>query len=536
MLENSHHSSVSLSVSIYITKGCLWRPFFSKIMRLGITKLTILFFILSLAPVGAFSQRLIEYQAGLGSRDPEDPDVWILYNRVRATHEGMVLYADSALLNTQRNDFTAFDHIRIDLTDTTSIFGDQLFYDGNTRIVDIWADTVVFVDGKTVLRTAHLSFDRNANVATYDTWGHTVSGDRVLDSREGNYDATTKEFFIYRKVCLMDSSLRLVTDTLLFNTVTNVARFVSPTNIYSDSTVIYSEYGNYNTDTRVAVSTKNSRVLNSEKLLTCDTLFYYDSTQYGRAFGNVVIIDSMNDITCYGRYGETDQGSHQSFVTDSALVVFVDRGDSVFLHADTVRVRNDSQRRFSSVSAYNHVKVYRSDAQGMCDSAYYSVNDSLLTLFEKPVLWYGNYQCTADTILVFHDTVGVRLSLFRSNVFVSELVDSTKFNQVKGRNGAAYFVKGEPNYADILGNAQMVYYITEEDSLGNVSLVGVNAGIGSDMRIYFFKRQMERLVTYGKPDMHTYPLKALPDNLKRLEGFVWLDSRRPRTRFEIFQW
>lgn len=497
---------------------------------------SVLLLLALLLPSCGFAQKLIEYQAGIGSRDPENSDLWILYNRVRATHEGMVLYADSAILNTKQNDFTAFNNIRIELTDTTTIWGDQLFYDGNTRVVDIWADTVLFIDGKTELRTAHLSFDRNANVATYNTWGHTISNGRVLDSREGNYNATTKIFFIYRKVSLSDSSMRLVTDTLLFNTVSNVADFVSPTYIYTDSTTIYSEYGNYNTDTRYAVSTKNSRVQNDEKYLTCDTLYFDDPSQHGRAFGHVVILDSLNDITCMGRYGETDQLQHYSFVTDSALVIFVDKEDSVFLHADTIRVRNDDSSQFKSVSAFYHVKVFRNDAQGMCDSLFYSVPDSLIMLFKNPVLWYENYQCSADTIFVFHDTAGISKTCFFSNLFVSECVDSLKFNQVKGRNGVVYFAEGEPSYGDVLGNAQMVYYITEEDSAGGLSLVGVNAGIGSDMRVYFQKRQLERLVTFGKPDMHTYPLKSLPEELNRLPGFSWLEHRRPHSRYQIFSW
>ena len=51
----------------------------------------------------AEAQKIITYDAGMGSRDPENPDIWILYKRVRAEHEGMVLYADSALLNTKRD-------------------------------------------------------------------------------------------------------------------------------------------------------------------------------------------------------------------------------------------------------------------------------------------------------------------------------------------------------------------------------------------------------------------------------------------------
>ena len=472
----------------------------------------------------------------MGARNAENPDEWILYKKVRAEHEGMILYADSALLNTQRNDFTAFRHVKIVLTDTTFIYGDQLFYDGESRIVNVWDDTVVFIDGKTILKTAQLSFDRNTSTASYNTWGHTVSGDRVLDSRMGEYNSDSKDFFIHRKVVLRDSTSRVVTDTLFYNTRTEVADFVSPTHIYSDSTILYSEYGSYNTQTRYAVSTKASRVETGSKVLTCDSLYYDEPKDFGRAFGNVVLLDTANDVVCTGHYGETDGVAHSSLVTDSARVVYVDQGDSLFMHADTLLVFNDTNNKVRSICAHHHVKTFRQDVQGMCDSAFYSIPDSIISLYYDPVLWSDNSQCAADTIEMLHDSNGIRIAYLRTNSFSVEQMDDLRYNQLKGKQGVVYFDKGEPTYADILGSAQMVYYLTEEDSVGRLSLVGVNAGVGSNMRIYFHERKPVRLATYGKPDMHTYPESKLPEEMKRLKGFRWMESRRPRTPIDIFVW
>ena len=99
-----------------------------------------------------------------------------------------------------------------------------------------------------------------------------------------------------------------------------------------------------------------------------------------------------------------------------------------------------------------------------------------------------------------------------------------------------YFIDGEPDYADILGNAEMVYYIIDEDLHGYKSLVGVNVGVGSDMRIYFLDRAPDRVVTYGKPDMSTYPLDKLDQEKRTLANFNWLESRRPRKPLDVFVW
>ncbi len=486
---------------------------------------------------GVEAQKLIEYTSGMGSRAPENPDIWILYRGVSATHEGMTLVADSAHYNTAENSFTAFRHITIHLSDTTTIFGDRLYYDGNTRILDIWADTVVLIDGGTVLKADHLTYERNRETAYYTKWGHATSEDRTLDSREGQYNSTLKQFYIYNDVVLTDSTMRLVTDTLIYNTETTIAHFENATHIYSDSSTIYSELGDYNTDTRFAISYRASHVDNQGRMIDSDTLYYDEVEEYGKAYGHVIIVDSANNITCTGRYGETSQARRFSFVTDSAHVLFVDNGDSLFLHADTVYVTNDSANQMESVRANYHVKAFRRDAQLMCDSAYYSAVDSTLLLYHDPVLWYEHYQCVADTIELLHDSSGVKRAYLRTNCFAVQQVDREKFNQLKGRQGVVYFREGEPLYADVMGNAQMVFYLTEEDSTDNHALMGVNVGIGTDIRIYFdTTRAPVRVVTYEKPDMQTYPVWDLPEEWKQLPSFKWLSGRRPRSPEEVFLW
>lgn len=483
------------------------------------------------------AQKLIEYSSGVGSRDPGNGDIWILYRGVTATHEGMTLRSDSAHYNTKENSFTAFKGVTIKLTDTTFIYGDRLFYDGNTRVVDIWDDTVVLIDGHTRLLANHVTYERNNATAYYTEWGHATSGDRTLDSRQGQYNSNLKQFYIYNDVVLSDSTMDLLTDTLIYSTVTEVAHFESPTHIYSDSSVVYSELGDYNTATRFAISFKNSHVDNQGRTIDSDTLYYDDLQRYGKAYGRVKIVDSTNNITCHGRYGETSQAEGFSFVTDSALVIFVDEGDSLFLHADTVYVTTDSSNHLQTVRANYKVKVYRWDAQAMCDSAFYSAGDSLLSLYSDPVLWYEHYQCSADTIELKHDTSGVHHAWLRSSCMAVQQVDREKFNQMKGRQGEVYFAEGEPLYADVMGNAQMVYYITEEDSVSGPSLIGANVGMGTAIRIYFdTTRAPSRVVTYDKPDLMTYPVMEVPEEWRRLKNFRWLPNRRPRRPKDVFIW
>ena len=500
-----------------------------------VKSLSILFLMLMcvLVPV-ANGQRIITYESGMGSRDRDNADVWILYQEVKAMHDGMTLFADSATFDTKNNIFTAYRNVVILISDTTTLYGEEAIYDGTTRIADVWGDTVTLVDGRTVLQTDLLSYDRNTSTASYFHWGYTVHDSASTYSDKGYYHSDTRDLFLYDNVRLEDSTSWLETDTLHYNTRTCEAQFVSPTLIYSDSSTIYSELGSYNTDSHQAQSFKATRLTNRAKWLTADTLYFNDNSEHGEAMGHVVVVDTANDVICRGGYGITDQQERYTFVTDSAQIIFIDEGDSLFMHADSLWAYNNDEEEFESARAFHNVRMYRYDAQAVCDSLYYNAADSLVSLYYDPVVWYEDYQCVADTVHCLFDSSGVRLIHLRGNVLASERVDAEKFNQVKGRNADVYCKESEPLYADILGSARMVYYVLDEEPSGERSLLGVNVGMGSDMRIYFKDRKPRRFSTYGSPDMKMYPPGQLPATERELPGFRWRDDIRPHSPTEIF--
>ncbi|MBQ9473980.1 MAG: hypothetical protein IJU81_06185 [Bacteroidales bacterium] len=482
------------------------------------------------------AQKLITYESGMGTRDKDNPQVWILYQKVRAEHEGMVLYADSAILNNERNDFTAFRNIKIILTDTTVVYGNRLYYDGETRVLRIWADTVVLIDGHTTLKSDNLQYNRKTETGTYTNWGHATNGYRTLDSREGNYNSAFDEFYIYDNVILRDTGSTLYTDTLIYNTQTERADFISPTRIYSDSTVIYSSEGTYYSGSRYAVSRRDSRVVSGAKELICDTLHHSEQTNHSRAIGNVRITDSLNNIVCLGGYGESNQESRLSLVTDSALVRQVDKGDTMYVHADTIFVYTDEEQQFSAMRASHHAKLFRRDMQAMSDSVYYSATDSLISLYYNPVLWHDSQQSTADSIKVYLDSNRIKLAKLQGASLSAERVDSLKFNQLAGDSTLVYFEQGKARYADVMSNARMVYYVTEQAENNIQMLIGVNVGQGDRIRIYFDNEGADKVVTYGKPDMYTYPLAKLPDDKRHLKGFQWYSQQRPLKWQDVYKW
>ncbi len=47
------------------------------------------------------------------------------------------------------------------------------------------------------------------------------------------------------------------------------------------------------------------------------------------------------------------------------------------------------------------MRIFNDSLQSVCDSLFYSAQDSAFRLFQNPVVWNGDSQVTGDTIYLF---------------------------------------------------------------------------------------------------------------------------------------
>ncbi|MCK9422987.1 MAG: hypothetical protein M0Q38_10340 [Bacteroidales bacterium] len=460
-------------------------------------------------------------------------DVQRLLGNVIFSHDSAYLYCDSAYLHESENMVTAYGNVRIKLSDTLNLYSDSLRYDGNTKIA--YANSNVrMVDNQTILTTDTLIYDRKTRIARYDYWGKIVNDKNILVSLHGNYYTDNKEFFFKDKVLLINPDYKMHSDTLMYNTVTEVAFFYGPSNITSNDKKdsIYCENGWYNTRLDYARFRDRARIYHDVSMLTGDSLYYERKNGFGQVFKNALLIDTVQNILLMGNYGELQRAHGFAFMTDSAVSVMVDKKDSLFLHGDTVRAIFDTAQNIKKVFIFYKVKFYRADLQGMCDSLVYHSVDSSMTMYNGPALWSGINQLTADSIiLTIRNGQADSLKMY-SSAFIISKDDSARFNQIKGRNLLARFRDNELYKVRVLGNAETLYYAREEDR----SLIGINKAKSSDMLIFLEKNQLSTITYIGKPEAHLYPEKSLPKEELKLRNFKWLQDRRPLTKWDIFKW
>jgi lipopolysaccharide export system protein LptA len=463
------------------------------------------------------------YDASLGKNKER------LIGGVIFRQEGTRFFCDSAHLNRKMNNFEAFGNVHIVVNDTLDIYGERLYYEGNSRIAELF-DSVRLVDKNTVLTTEHMVYNRDTKVAYYDLGGKIVNKDNTLISKKGYYTTSTKIFYFREDVVLTNPDSETYSDTLIYNTNTEVAYFRGPTVIRGEESIIYTEDGWYDTRNDLSKLLKRPSINNSEQTITADSLIYNNLTYYGQAYGHVEISDTVHDVLIKGMYGEMWDNRGVSYITDSAVAITYDRYDSLYIHSDTMWVYFDKEKNAKRLLSYYNVKFFRDDMQGMCDSLVYTMNDSTIRLYELPVLWSGENQLTADSIaIVIHNNQADSLIMYNSSFIISHDTLDT-YNQIKGKNMIGYFKNNELVTVNVDGNAQTVYFVREEDGY----LIGVNLAESSTMTIRLKDNKLNTINYKTQAKEIMYPESELPASDKELKGFTWRNNSRPRKVMDIF--
>lgn len=264
-------------------------------------------------------------------------DVKRLLGDVQFRHENALMYCDSAYLNSVTNVLQAYSNVHIIQNDSIDLYGDYLKYNGNTKIAKV-RKNVKLLHANSQLTTDSLDYDRNTNIAHYFSWGYIKDQQNDLKSINGYYYSDFKDYYAVDSVLLVNPDYTIVSDSLRYNTGSDISYFYGPTDILSDSNLIYCEYGWYDTKQNLTRVSQNSFIQNQEKKISGDSLFYDRNLGFGEAFSNVAVLDTSAKILITGHYANYFEKPDRAFVTDSALMTKYGGGDTLFLHADTLKM------------------------------------------------------------------------------------------------------------------------------------------------------------------------------------------------------
>jgi hypothetical protein len=194
------------------------------------------------------------------------------------------------------------------------------------------------------------------------------------------------------------------------------------------------------------------------------------------------------------------------------------------------------------IKAFYNVQAWDIDFQGICDSAFYSSQDSILRLYGSPILWNDSNQFTGNEIMVYLVNQEVEHIEIDQDAFILQRVDSNAINQVSGNNIIGYMKDSKLYKADVSGNALSVYFIEEEQDSTQVdphterSYIGINKAESSELYMHFTEdNKIKRLVMVPNSNgtLHT-PKKISDTKITRLAGFKDHQQLRPTSKTDIY--
>lgn len=443
------------------------------------------------------------------------------------------LYCDSALFYVNQNTIDAFGSVRIE-SPRAKLSGDFLHYEGNTELARITGKTVKLTDDKAVLTTTVLDYDLKSEIGYYAEGGTVTDPENVLTSRKGFYYTRERAVYFRDNVLLTNPKYTMRSDTLKYSTTESTAYFLGPCTINStgsDSAVIYCEYGWYNTKTEKSYFSKNAFIQSKENVLRGDSLIYDRKMKTGKGFRHVTVTDTLQKVIIAGEYAWMNESSGKSFVTGQAELIKIFSTDSLYMHADTLYALSDSADN-KSFFAYRHVRVFKTDLQGQCDSLVYHAADSTIYFFGLPVLWNDNNQLTGRQIRLQLSGNKLHRLFLDADAFITSREDSLRYNQVRGKDMTGFFEENVLRRIDVSGNGQTVYYIRNKKD----QISGVNRADCSEMSIYTSEGAINKISLKKEPDATLYPAKEADPAEMKLKGFAWFGNLQPKSRTEIFTW
>lgn len=482
----------------------------------------------------------------------------ILAGVVRLKQGTTLFDCDSCVINSYTKTFEAWGNVHINDADTANIYASHLRYLINKKLAYLDGG-VRLTDGKGTLTTPDLEYDMTTDIGIYKHGGKVINKKTVLTSREGYYYAGLRDVYFKNNVELKDPAYYIKTDSLIYNTQTQTTRFIAETFIKDSSgRTIETKDGFYNLATGKAEFGQRPIIRDGKVTITADRIAFNDSDGTSQAIGNALVWDSAQGTTIIAGNIFRDNKKDRILATNKPLMIIKQDADSIYITADTlfsarltdlygkkdslvkdtlkgtkVVSANSSETKDSTnryFEAFRNVRIFNDSLQAVCDSMFYSFKDSVFRLYQKPIVWSKESQITGDTILVFtKNKKADKMNVFENSFLINE-VEPGIYNQVKSTRMDGYFKDGAIDSVRAAGFAECIYFIQDEDS----AYTGINESKCDIMDIYFGEGTLQKVVFRSSVTGTIWPMKDKSPGEMRLEGFQWLDARRPKTKYELF--
>jgi lipopolysaccharide export system protein LptA len=507
-----------------------------------------------------------------------------------------LFYADSAIINPIANTLESFGNVHINDADSVHIYSQYLRYIGIEKKA-LLTSKVRLTDGKSTLTTENLTYDVNLKLGTYLYGGKVVNKKTTLTSTEGNYYGDSKDIFFYKNVLLVQPNGTIKTDSLQYNTTTEVSTFISPTIIKDKKGLtIKTKEGFYDIKKKIANLYKRSIIEDSTFSITADEIAIDSINGLSEFRGNAVYRskDKEQGFDMIANNIKTNNKRSTIMATQIPLLIIKQGSDSVFITADTlfsgrvidllktkkipnlrpVPVDTSIKKEITKAVLKDTVKVTiaktalkKGSPKNAVDSVqlkYEPQVDSTLKYFEA----YKNVKIFSDSLQAVGDSLffsgqdsvfrlfdnpilwaqenqisGDTIYLFLKNKKPERLYVFENALSISKVDSSNYFNQVRGNSINALFDSTgQVHFLTAKGSAENIyyaqdeqkRFVGVNKNSSDLIEIIFAEGKPKRVKFINNLEGNLLPMRGKTNHDElKLKSFNWQDKLRPKSKFDI---
>ena len=483
----------------------------------------------------AFGQKaskiIIENSDFADINEIELPNATLLTGNVRVNHDGIIMTCNKAYFFKDENYIKAFGDVEMVQGDTLHLNSKYAEYNGNLKKA-FASGSVVMRSPESTMSTDTIYFDRNSQEAYFNSNGTIVNKNNTLKSKAGRYYVKEKKYQFLTSVVLTNPEYTIKSNHLDYFTSNGGSYLKGPSTITGKDNFIYTENGYYNSKKNTGHFLRKSYIKYKDRLIEGDSLYYDRKKEFASGTNNVKITDSINKAIIRGHYGEVFKNKDSLFMTKHASVRYLIEKDSMFIHAKKIIVTGKTGDR--KVTGFNNVRFFKTDLSGKCDSIHSDQKIALTKLIGKPILWNFENQMTGDVMHLIGNNKTEKLDSLKvlNNTFIiSKDTIGAGFNQIKGLNLYGKFKDNKLYEADVVKNTEVVYYMRNDKN----ELIGINKNVSSRINMTMDdKSKIETITFFDTVDGDIYPDKDLPENARKLRGFIWRGDERIKTKEDIY--
>ena len=269
-------------------------------------------------------------------KQDDSTQLTILAGTVRLKQGTAFFYCDSCVINNRTQTFEAWGSVHINDADTAHVYSSHLRYLIQKRIAFLDGG-VRLTDGKGTLTTPDLEYDMTTSIGTYLHGGKVINKKTVLTSQEGFYYADLHDVYFKKNVLLIDPAYTIRTDSLLYNTQSQMTRFIAQTYIKDSSgREIETKEGYYDLARGKAEFGQRPIIKDGPRKYTANNIKRDEESGITTMTGNAVVVDSAQGTTIIAGIIINDSKNERTLATNKPLMIIRQDNDSIYITADTL--------------------------------------------------------------------------------------------------------------------------------------------------------------------------------------------------------